>query len=46
MAVPSPQQYKGMRGSAMIIAQGQTSGSFGNEPNMQAKVAGPNPLKP
>jgi hypothetical protein len=46
MAVPNPQQYKGMRGSAPIVMQGQTAGSFGNEPMMKDRVDGPTPLKP
>ena len=43
MAVPSPQQYKGARGSAPIEKQGQTVGSFGADPNMSIKADGPTP---
>lgn len=42
MAVPSPQQYKGARGGAPIIKQGQTTGSFGGNPSAQVRADGPN----
>lgn len=41
MAVPSPQQHKGAKGSAPIVKQGQTVSAFGSDPNMQAKVPEP-----
>jgi hypothetical protein len=46
MANNTASNYTGNKGKATIIAQGQTSGPYGNDPQEKKVVPDATPLKP